>query len=133
MDLKVTFPGGKKVDAELGDHKIRSDQPQDEGGENTAPSPFDYCLAAMGTCAGFYVLAYLQARDLPTDNVSIVQSNEWDEKSHRLTKVSMRIIVPPEIPEKHHKVLVRSASKCSVKKLIESEPEFVITAETAGS
>ena len=132
MDLTVTFPGGKKVDAELGDHKIPSDQPKDEGGENSAPSPFDYCLASMGTCAGFYVLAYLQARDLPTDKVSLVQSIEWDEKTHRLTKVSIRIMVPPEIPEKHHKPLVRSAAKCSVKKMIENEPEFVITAETNG-
>ena len=129
MDLTVTFPGGKKVDAEIGVHRIRSDQPKDEGGENSAPSPFDYCLAALGTCAGFYVLAYLQARDLPTDNVSLIQSHEWDEKTHRLTRVSMKIIVPPEIPEKHHKLLVRSAGKCSVKKLIENGPEFVITAE----
>jgi len=132
VDLKVTFPGGKKVDAEFGDHIIHTDQSKDEGGENSAPAPFDYCLAAMGTCAGLYVLAYLQARELPTDNVSLVQSNEWDEKTHRLNKVSIRIMVPPEIPKKHHKPLTRSASLCSVKKLIENGPEFVITAETSG-
>ena len=65
MDLTVTFPGGKKVDAEIAGKLIRTDQPRDEGGEGTAPSPYDYCLAAMGTCAGFYVLSYLQARELP--------------------------------------------------------------------
>jgi putative redox protein len=128
MDLIVTFPGGKKVDAEYGGYVVRTDQPVTGGGEGSAPSPFLYCLAAMGTCAGFYVLSYLQARGLPTEEVRIIQSHEANEKG-KLIKVGMTVELPPEIDEKHHKPIVRSAEQCTVKKLIEDRPEFTIRTE----
>jgi putative redox protein len=128
MDHIVTFPGGKKVDAEYGGYVVRTDQPVAEGGQDTAPSPFLYCLAAMGTCAGFYVLSYLQARDLPIEGVRIIQSHEANEKG-KLIKIGMTIELPPEIDEKHHKPIVRSAEQCTVKKLIEERPEFAIKTE----
>jgi len=128
MDLTVTFPGGKKVDAEYGGYVVRTDQPVAEGGQDTAPSPFLYCLAAMGTCAGFYVLSYLQARGLPTEGVRIIQSHEADEKG-KLAKIGITIQLPPEIDEKHHKPIARSAGQCTVKKLIEERPEFEIKTE----
>jgi len=127
-DLVVTLPGGKKVDAEFGAHVVRTDQPAKEGGEDSAPSPFLYCLAALGTCAGFYVLSYLQSRDLPTAGVRIIQSHEADEKG-KLVKIGMTIELPPEIDEKHYKPIVRSAEHCTVKKLIEEPPEFEIKTE----
>jgi len=128
MDLIVTFPGGKKVDAALGEFVVRTDQPVKAGGEGSAPSPFAYCLAALGTCAGIYVLSYLQARNLPTDGVRIVQKHEADPKTGALTKVSMQIVVPPQIDEKHYSPMIRAAQLCAVKKMIEHQPAFEITA-----
>jgi putative redox protein len=132
MELVVSFPGGKKVDAEVGGFVIRTDQPVSEGGDGTAPSPFMYCLAAMGTCAGIYVLSYLQARNLPTAGVQIVQDHEADPKTGRLNKVSMKIRLPAAIPQQHHKALIRAAQLCAVKKLIEESPEFQISTESVG-
>ncbi len=132
MDLIVTFPGGKKVDAEYEGYLVRTDQPVEGGGGGTAPSPFLYCLAAMGTCAGFYVLSYLQARGLPTEGVRIVQSHQADQKG-KLTKVGLTVELPPEIDEKHHKPIVRSAEQCTVKRLIEDRPEFSIRTEVKGA
>jgi putative redox protein len=124
--MTVTFPGGKKVDAEIGGFVVRTDQPAFGGGDGSAPSPFAYCLASLGTCAGIYVLSYLQARGLPTEKVKIVQSHEADPATGRLTRVTMTIQLPEEIDEKHHKPLIRSASQCAVKKLIEEQPAFEI-------
>jgi len=132
MDMTITFPGGKRVDAAYDGFLISTDQPTDEGGQDTAPSPLLYCLASLGTCAGYYVLSYLQARGLPTDGVKLLQSHEADEKTGKLKKFGITIQVPPEIPEKHHKPLARSAEKCTVKKLMEDRPVFEIRTETAG-
>ena len=129
-DITVTLPGGKKVDAEIGEFTIRTDQPVKYGGEGSAPEPFTCFLASLATCTGFYVLAYLSARDLPTDNVKVIQHHEGDQKKSRLEKVYLTIQIPPEIPEEHHQPLIRSAGKCTVKRLIENPPEFDITVET---
>jgi ribosomal protein S12 methylthiotransferase accessory factor len=127
MEMLVTFEGGKKVDAHIAGHTIRTDQSVKEGGEGSAPEPFQYCLASIGTCAGVYVLAYLQARDLPVEGLKIVQTHVFDQKSHKLTDVKLDIQLPRAIPEKHHKAIIRSAQLCAVKKLFENPPEFDVT------
>lgn len=128
MDIQVTFAGGKKVNANVGKHLILTDQSVEEGGEDSAPSPLVYCLASMGTCAAVYVLAYLQARELPSEGVRITQSHTYDEKLHRITAVKFDIQLPAAIPEKHHRAIIRSAQKCTVKKLFENPPAFEVDA-----
>jgi ribosomal protein S12 methylthiotransferase accessory factor len=130
-DLVVTFPGGKKVDAHIGEFTVRTDQPVQAGGEGSAPSPFLYCLVAMGTCAGIYVLSYLQARGLPTEGMKILQTHESDPRTGRIGKVRMELVLPKGVGSEHHPALVRSAEKCAVKKLIEQPPEFEITASAS--
>ena len=67
MDLTITFPGGARVDAAIGQHVVRTDQPVRGGGENSAPTPFSLFLASIGTCAGIYVLGFCAQRGLPRD------------------------------------------------------------------
>ena len=129
MDIKVSFAGGKKINAEVNGKTIYTDQPRDEGGENTAPAPFEYLLASLATCAGYYVMSYLQARDLPIEGVQVIQRHSWNEKSHRLENIELIIQVPADIPERHHRPLERAAASCSVKKLIQKPPPFEIRTE----
>lgn len=126
MEITVTLSGGKKIDAQIGKHVVKTDQPVKEGGEGTAPAPFAYCLVSLGTCAAFYAFKYLESRDLPTEGLKLVQKHEFDPKTKKLSKVVQLIELPPGLEEKHHKPIVRSASSCAVKKLMENPPEFDI-------
>ena len=75
----VTFPGGKRVDAEHHGFTIRTDQPPKGGGEGSAPQPFDLFLASIATCAGIYVKGYCDTRQIPTENLGIEMHVERDE------------------------------------------------------
>lgn len=130
MELTISFPGGQKVNAELNGMVIPTDQPVAAGGEGSAPSPYDYFLAAIGTCAGFYVLAFCRQREIPTDRIILRQHAEFAataEGKKRLAQVAIEIVVPPDFPEKYHQALVRSAELCAVKKAILDPPEFSIS------
>ena len=72
MEITVVMSGGKTVDAQVGKHVIKTDQPIKEGGGGTAPAPFAYCLASMGTCAAYYVYKYLESRDLPLEGLDFL-------------------------------------------------------------
>ena len=41
MEIEVTFPAGKRVDARVGAFTIATDQPVESGGEGSAPAPFE--------------------------------------------------------------------------------------------
>jgi ribosomal protein S12 methylthiotransferase accessory factor len=129
MEIMVTFPGGKKVDAEVNGMVITTDQPKLQGGEGTAPSPFVHFLASIGTCAGIYVLSFCQERGIPTDKITLLERLEYtttEDGKSILSKILLDINVPPDFPEKYHKALLKVADQCAVKKTILHPPQFEI-------
>ena len=131
-EMIVTFPGRKKVETRIGEHVIRTDQPASGGGEDSAPAPFDLFLAAIGTCAGIYVVGFCQKRELPTEGIRIVQRNHLDPETRVLVRVELDIEVPPSFPEKYRDALVRVADQCAVKKAIQAQPQFEVRTVVAG-
>ena len=126
MEINVTFPGGKRVDASFNGFVVKTDQAKENGGDGSAPEPFSYFLASMGTCAGIFVLGFCQARKIPTEGIKVTETVEWDAAAHRLSKVKIDIQVPPSFPEKYREPVRRAAETCSVKKAIFDPPEFVV-------
>ncbi len=133
MEIRVSFPGGKRVDAHFGDRVVRTDQGPEYGGEGSAPAPFDVFLASLAACAGVYVLGFCQARNLPMDGIELTQSHDTNPESGRLDRVRISIRVPAGFPEKYVPALERVAAKCAVKRVIQDPPEFVIEAKPAGA
>jgi ribosomal protein S12 methylthiotransferase accessory factor len=133
MEMKITFPGGKKVNAEFNGMVVKTDQPRLYGGEGTAPAPYSLFLASLGTCAGAYILGFCQERKIPTEGVEFVQRLEYvntlDGKS-KLDKIVIDILVPPGFPEKYHNALAKVADQCTVKKTIMNPPKFEIKTMT---
>ena len=125
-EMIVTLPGGKRVDTQIGQHVIRTDQPASGGGEDTAPAPFSLFLASIGTCAGIYVAGFCQKRGLPTEGIRLRQRNHFQPETGVLARVQLDIEVPPSFPEKYHEALVRVADQCSVKKAIQVQPRFAV-------
>ena len=124
MEMKVTFPGGKKVNADFNGFVHRTDQPRESGGENSAPSPFELFLASLGTCAGFYVLSFCQQRGIDPAAIEIRQSMETDPRTHLIGTVHMEIVLPAGFPEKYRAAVVQAAQLCTVKKHLEKPPRF---------
>ena len=130
MEIKITFPGGKKVNAEMGGITIPTDQPPEDGGDGSAPSPFIYFLASLGTCAGIYVLSFCQQRGIASEGLALTQQVEFthDEAGkNRLSRLTLDISLPHGFPEKYRNAIVKTAELCTVKKVIMDPPEFVIT------
>ena len=133
MRIEITLPGGKKVNAHLGQHVIATDQPADAGGEGSAPAPFEVFLASIGACAGVYVLGFCQARGIPTEGIRLYQDNDWDPVTHRLARIRIGIDLPPSFPEKYREAVRRAAESCAVKKAIQAPPEMVVVASRLAS
>ena len=124
--MEITFDGGKVITAHLNDHTIRTDQPVNGGGTNTAPSPYELFLASIGTCAGIYVKSFCNQREIPSDNITIVQSIEYDNQTRLPANIKLDIKLPSDFPEKYKAAVINAAELCAVKKTINNPPEFEI-------
>jgi putative redox protein len=124
MDMIVTFPGGKRVDAEYKGFTIHTDQPESSGGGNSAPSPFDLFLASIGTCAGIFVVSFLQERNLPTEEARVVMRTERNPETRLISRITLDIELPSSFPAKYSEAIKAAVNLCTVKKHLVSAPEF---------
>ena len=120
MEMEIVFPGGKRVDAHLGNLVIETNQ------DRTAPAPFVLFMASIGTCAGIYVLNFCQHRGLSTEGIKLRQRTRTNPVTAMVDEVELEIVVPPDFPEKYHAALVRAADQCAVKKHLQQPPKIKV-------
>jgi putative redox protein len=124
MDMEVFFPGNKRVHARYKGFVIETDQPVQSGGDESAPAPFDLFMASIGTCAGIYVLSFLQQRGLSAEGAGIVLRQERDPDTKLVSKITLEIKLPADFPEKYRDAVIRAAEMCAVKRHLDSPPVF---------
>jgi ribosomal protein S12 methylthiotransferase accessory factor len=124
MAMEISFPGGKKVDADFKGFTIKTDQAERDGGEGSAPTPTFLFLASLGTCAGIYALNFCEKREIDTAKLKLVVDFQTDQKTHMVNKVVMKLTLPPDFPEKYIPAIVKAMNLCYVKKHLHEPPEF---------
>jgi ribosomal protein S12 methylthiotransferase accessory factor len=122
-ELVVTLSGGRRVDAHLGEYVIHTDQPQANGGEGSAPSPFQLFLASLGTCAGIFVQGFCAKRGIPYEDIHLLERPTFDEEG-TLRAVEFELQLPPGFPERYRGALAKVVEQCSVKRAIQAQPDF---------
>ena len=122
--ITVTFPGGKRTTARVGEFTVETDQPVKDGGENSAPTPSDYFLVSIAACAGYYALAFCEKRDMDTSALSLSLDYDYDPKTKRMDPIRLVLTVPKDFPEKYEKAILRAMDQCFVKKHIMESPAF---------
>ncbi len=128
--ITVTFPGGKKVEAEAGGRVIATDQTVQNGGEGTAPEPFTLFMTSIAACAGIYALNFCDARSIPVQGMTLSMRYGFNGQTNLCEKIYLHLKLPEGFPEKYKKAILRTMDLCSVKRHIVQPPEFVMTAET---
>jgi putative redox protein len=127
-DMKITFPGGKRVDAFYKGFHIETDQPIYQGGEGAFPAPFDLFLVSIGTCSGIYVLSFCQNRNIPTEDLTLTMRSERNRETKRIERIYIDIQLPAEFPEKYTNAVIKSVNGCAVKLHMEHAPSFEVRA-----
>jgi putative redox protein len=129
--VEISFPGGVAVEAHHKGFVIRTDQPEADGGDGSAPSPFDLFLASLGTCAGFYALRFCQERQIPTEGLSVELTTERDAARRRLATIRIEVRLPEGFPQCYRAPILRAVDQCAVKKHVSEAPAFEVVAVPA--
>lgn len=126
MEIKVNFLDNLRLEAKFDDFTVIADQPIRYKGDGSAPGPFDYFLASSAMCAAYFVKVYCAARDIPTDNIRLSQNNIVDPENRYKQIFKIQVELPADISEKDRQGILRSIDRCTVKKVVQTGPEFVI-------
>ncbi|SEG87447.1 OsmC domain/YcaO domain-containing protein [Marinobacterium lutimaris] len=126
MEIKVNFLDNLRLEAKFDDFTVIADQPIRYKGDGSAPGPFDYFLASSALCAAYFVKLYCNARDIPTENIRLSQNNIVDPNDRYNQIFKIQVELPEDISDKDRQGILRSIERCTVKKVVQTGPEFQI-------
>lgn len=126
MEIKVNFLDNLRLEAKFDDFTVVADQPIRYKGDGSAPGPFDYFLASSALCAAYFVKLYCQTRHISTDNIRLSQNNIVDPENRYQQIFKIQVELPADISAKDRQGILRSIERCTVKKVVQTGPEFVI-------
>ena len=126
MEIKVNFLDKLRLEARFDDFTVISDQSIRYKGDGSAPGPFDYFLASSALCAAYFVKLYCDARSISTENIRLSQNNIVDPENRYRQIFKIQIEMPADISAKDRQGILRSIDRCTVKKVVQAGPEFVI-------
>lgn len=126
MEIKVNFLDKLRLEAKFDDFTVVADQPIRYKGDGSAPGPFDYFLASSALCAAYFVKLYCNTRNIPTDHIRLSQNNIVDPENRYQQIFKIQVELPADISAKDRQGILRSIERCTVKKVVQAGPEFVI-------
>jgi ribosomal protein S12 methylthiotransferase accessory factor len=126
MEIKVNFLDKLRLEAKFDDFTVIADQPIRYKGDGSAPGPFDYFLASSALCAAYFVKLYCDTRNIPTENIRLSQNNIVDPENRYQQIFKIQVELPADISDKDRQGILRSIDRCTVKKVVQAGPEFVI-------
>ena len=126
MEIKVNFLDKLRLEAKFDDFTVVADQPIRYKGDGSAPGPFDYFLASSALCAAYFVKLYCDTRHIPTNNIRLSQNNMVDPENRYQQIFKIQVELPADLSDKDRQGILRSIERCTVKKVVQAGPEFVI-------
>lgn len=113
--FNITFPDNKKVDIHFKEFELSTDQRKENGGDESAPEPFELFLASLGACAGIYAKSFCDSRKLSTKGMHLTLEPFFKKNQKLMEKIEFRLHVTPDFPEKYIKAVIKSMNGCAVK------------------
>ena len=110
-------------DVEIREHHLHADEPEDNGGEDTGPSPQELLAGSLASCTAITIEMYARRKGWNIGDVTVDVNYEPAQRGSP-TRFEMAVRLPKELPEEQRERLMQIAAKCPVHRTLEGEVMF---------
>src|SRR3984893_9784373 len=122
--------GGLGQKVTVGRHRLVGDEPEGQGGHDAGPSPYDYLLAALGTCTSMTLALYARRKGGPVDGITVTLA---DSRIHatdcavrpardgHIDRIDREIGLVGPLTDEQRTRLLEIAERCPVHRTLTSE------------
>jgi putative redox protein len=113
----------------VGEHRLKADEPVEAGGADAGPNPYEFVLAALGTCACITVRMYAQRQQWSLEGVHITLRHSkihaddcaaCATEIRTIDKIEMEISLSGNLSEDQRRRLLEVADRCPVHRTLTS-------------
>ena len=113
-----------------GSHRLRADEPESVGGDDSGPGPYDLVLAGLGACTAMTLRLYAERKGWPMSRVTVTLTHDkihaddcadCETKSGSLDHIERRLAIEGDLDDAQRVRLLEIANKCPVHRTLESE------------
>jgi putative redox protein len=123
--IAVTYAGGDRLRIDVRGHELGADQPVEDGGEDTAPTPTELFLASLTACVAFYAERFLRRHTLSTQGLKVSCAYGWAANPNRVGEIDLTVEAPG-ITAAKREAFMRVIEHCTVHNTLEHPPEVRI-------
>ena len=105
------------------DHRLTADEPREQGGDDTGPSPQELLAASLASCTAITMEMYAERKGWQVGEIGVEVEYEPAQRGSP-TRFVMRVEMPKELPEDQRDRLMQIAAKCPVHRALEGEVMF---------
>jgi len=129
MNNKITVDhaGNDRFTIDVRGHRLTVDQPVDNGGDDTAPTPTEMFVASMASCVAFYARRYLARHSIDPEGLSVEADFDAGGRPNRITDLAIRVTPPRALPQDRRAAFLAVASGCTLHHTLQSPPIVDIT------
>ena len=126
----ATTGEGLRTEIEAGGHVLVADEPENLGGADEGPNPYDLLLAALGGCTAMTLRMYADRKGWPLESVTVRLSQdrvhatdceECETEEGRIDRIEREIELEGPLNEEQRRRLLEIADKCPVHRTMQTE------------
>jgi putative redox protein len=114
MKLSVLYRSGTRYDIISGKHRIVTDQPVAEGGQDAGPSPVELFVGSIASCVSYFVGRFCARHEIPREGLSVEAEWAMAENPHRVGHIDLAIHLPHRLTSELKDKLLKVAHGCTV-------------------
>lgn len=134
VTVSETGAGTFTQEVKAGAHVWTTDEPEDVGGLDDGPAPYDLLLSALGSCTSITLRMYANQKKWPLEKISVTLTHHKEDgpDNKKIDVITRDIELNGPLDEAQRARLLEIANKCPIHRTLENKPVILSTLAPQG-